>query len=101
VESAERESDRLGERIADLRAAVSNLQASAADLARTTIAEADVIDLTAIEAREGMAEPRPVKLAPVPSDTNEGQDPPDGPATYYQRRTGGIKERIKIARSTP
>jgi len=101
VDAAERESERLAEQINDLRAAVANLQASAAELAHTTMAEADVIDLNAIEASGELQPQRSVKLTPVPSDTPPVPEPSGGPATFYQRRTGGIKERIKIARLTP
>lgn len=101
VEQAEHESERLNDRIRDLRAAVSSLQASAVELARVTIVESDVIDLEAIEARDRAPSQRPVKLAPVPTDSNTEPVSDPGPATYYQRRAGGIKERIKIARSTP
>lgn len=106
IEQAEHESERLGTRVRDLRAAVSNLQASAADLARATISNADVIDLEAIAARDTSAEEpapvlqidRTVKLAPPPPDTAPEAKSDDSPETFYQRRTGGIKERIKIAR---
>jgi DivIVA domain-containing protein len=101
VEQAEREGERLNDRVSDLRAAVSNLQASAVELARVTIVESDVIDLEAIEARDRSPSHRPVKLAPIPTDTHTAAVSDTGPATYYQRRAGGIKERIKIARSTP
>lgn len=106
IEQAERESERLGTRVHELRMAVSNLQASAADLARATISNADVIDLEAIAARDTSAEEpapvlpidRTVNLAPPPSDTPPEVKSHDSPETYYQRRAGGIKERIKIAR---
>ncbi len=114
IEQAERESDRLGNRVNELRIAVSNLQASAADLARATISTADVIDLEAIAARDTSAEEpapihpidgtvdRTVKLAPPPPDTPPEITPEVTSdrtgETYYQRRAGGIKERIKIAR---
>ncbi|MCZ7534036.1 MAG: DivIVA domain-containing protein [Acidimicrobiia bacterium] len=106
IERAERESERLGNRIQELRVAVSNLQASAADLAKATIAHADVIDLEAIAARDMSAEEpapvhpidRTVKLAPAPPDTPPKDTSDHAAETYYQRRAGGIKERIKIAR---
>ncbi|KAA3639391.1 MAG: DivIVA domain-containing protein [Armatimonadetes bacterium] len=106
IEQAERESDRLGDRVQELRAAVSNLQASAADLARDTIKRADVIDLEAIAARDTSAE-EPAPVVPIdrtvkryspPPDTPTKVETDDSPETYYQRRAGGIKERIKIAR---
>lgn len=101
LEHAEHESERLNDRIRDLRAAVSTFQASAVELARVTIVEADVIDLEAIEAADADPSHRTVKLAPIPTDTTAQQVTDPGPVTYYQRRAGGIKERIKIARSTP
>jgi DivIVA domain-containing protein len=103
IEEANQESRELGRRITNLRTAVSHLQSSAAELARTTIVEADVIDLNAIEAADTPPGP-PVRLAPVQKPIAVVEPDPEvehGPETYYQRRTGGIKERIKIARSTP
>lgn len=110
IEQAEHESERLGNRVHELRTAVSNLQASAADLARATVTHADVIDLEAIAARDMSAEEpapihpidrttdRTVKLALPPPDTPPEVKPEHIVETYYQRRAGGIKERIKIAR---
>ena len=105
IDEALQESHTLGRRITDLRKAVANLQTSAAELARATIVEADVIDLNAIEAADTPPAPL-VRLAPVqpkrpPADNEPDPDKHHDPETYYQRRTSGIKERIKIARSTP
>lgn len=106
IEHAEHESERLLQQVNDLRLAVANLRSSAADLARTTVSGAEVIDLVALAARDiSREEPAPVlplngtvKPEPATLPTAVAPEPDDPPVLLRERRASGIKERITFAR---